>query len=77
MWNVIKSWPNAFCGSALMGDVVKIKSWRKQRDSGTTLCKEGHHKWQLLNERRFDVKQGKLVSAERCTRCGVERNKLT
>jgi hypothetical protein len=60
-----------------MGDVVKIKNWKRERADGKTLCGSGFHKWQTLSERRFDVKQGKLVSAERCTRCGTERNKLT
>jgi hypothetical protein len=60
-----------------MGDVIKIKTWRRERADQKTLCSSGFHKWQTLNERRFDVKQGKLVSAERCNRCGLERTKLT
>jgi hypothetical protein len=31
----------------------------------------------VLNARRFDVKVGKLVTAERCTRCGEERIRPT
>jgi hypothetical protein len=58
-----------------MGDVVKIKQWRRERADGKTLCESGFHKWRTLTERRFDVKLGKLVSAERCTRCGAERVK--
>jgi hypothetical protein len=60
-----------------MGDVIKIKNWRRERADGKTLCSSGFHKWRTLNERRFDVKEGKLVSAERCERCGTERTKLT
>ena len=33
---------------------------------------------QMLDPRqRFDVKQGRLVSTERCTRCGEERTRLS
>jgi len=60
-----------------VGDVIKIKDWRRERADGKTLCSSGFHKWRTLNERRFDVKAGKLVSAERCERCGTERTKLT
>jgi hypothetical protein len=29
------------------------------------------HKWQVVNDRRFEVKAGKVLTAERCRRCGV------
>ena len=35
------------------------------------------HKWQLLNDRRFDVKAGKLLTVERCRRGGETRTRLT
>ena len=60
-----------------MGEVIKIKQWRRDRADGKTLCGSGFHKWQTLTERRFDVKEGKLVSVERCSRCNAERVKLT
>jgi hypothetical protein len=60
-----------------MGDVIKFKRPSAQkRAEGKTLCGSGFHKWKLVTERRFDVKQGRLVSVERCTRCGEERTKL-
>ena len=34
------------------------------------------HKWQVLTDRRFDVKQGKLLTAEHCRRCGEQRTRL-
>jgi hypothetical protein len=57
--------------------VVSIKAFKRARADAKTLCGAGFHKWVSLTERRFDVKAGKLVSAERCQRCGTERNKLT
>ena len=59
-----------------MGDVVKFKrpSARAGAD-GKTLCRSGFHKWKIVAERRFDVKRGKLLTLERCVRCGEERTK--
>ncbi len=57
--------------------IVNLRKYKQKRAEGKTLCTSGFHKWETLGERRFDVKQGKLVSAERCRRCGVERVKLT
>jgi hypothetical protein len=60
-----------------MGDVVKIKSFKRARADGKVLCTSGFHKWKLQTDRRFDVKRGELVSSERCERCGEVRNKYT
>ncbi len=60
-----------------MGEVVKIKAFKRARAERKTLCTSGFHKWQTLDERRFDVKQGKLVTTERCVRCAVQRNRLS
>jgi hypothetical protein len=60
-----------------MSNVINLKKAKQQRADGKTLCSSGFHKWQLLAGQRFDVKQGRLVSAERCKRCGEERTKLT
>ena len=47
----------------------------KENHRGNTLCRRGHHKWVVDTARKFDVKQGKLVTVYRCTRCGKERVK--
>jgi len=60
-----------------MTNVVSLKKVKQKRAEGKTLCGSGFHKWETLTERRFDVKQGKLVSSERCQRCGEQRVKLT
>lgn len=57
--------------------VISLRKYKQKRAEGKTLCTSGFHKWELLTERRFDVKQGNLVSTERCKRCGVERTKPT
>ena len=59
-----------------MADILTFKKKSlKEKHKGKTLCRNGHHKWQVETERRFDVKQGKLVTSYRCQRCGQIRNK--
>lgn len=60
-----------------MGTVIKLKAIRRQRAEHKTLCRSGFHKWKPVAEGRFDVKQGKLLTAERCTHCGQTRTRLT
>lgn len=64
-----------------MSNVVKLVTARRNRlqdkARDVTLCQSGFHKWKALPEHRFDVRDGKLVTAERCERCGMERNILT
>ena len=60
-----------------MNNVINLRKAKQKRAAGKTLCTSGFHKWATLDGRRFDVKQGKLVSTERCKRCGEERVKLT
>jgi hypothetical protein len=50
---------------------------RKARAKGVTLCRSGFHKWKAVTERRFDVRQGQLITTERCTRCPEERTRLS
>lgn len=59
-----------------MADILPFKkppSSGKSGVRGNTLCRQGHHKWKLLTERKFDVKQGKLVTVSRCVRCGKQK----
>ena len=53
------------------------KSRRKEKAKGTTLCKRGFHKWVFDDKKQFDVKSGKLVSIQRCKRCGQTRNYIS
>jgi len=61
-----------------MGNVIKFpKRKPKAQAEGKTLCKSGFHKWKVVAERQFDVKRGKLVTLQRCERCGKEQTKLS
>jgi hypothetical protein len=48
-----------------------------ERHKGKTLCRNGHHKWEIESQSVFDVKQGRLVTRFRCVRCGQTRTKAT
>ena len=50
------------------------KRKRKEQARGHTLCGRGFHKWVFDGRKQFDVKQGKLISIERCSRCGATRD---
>ena len=59
-----------------MGKVVQFKPVpASEKHAGKTLCKNNHHKWVLLKERRFDTKSGKLVTTWQCSRCKKIKNK--
>lgn len=45
----------------------------KKKAKGKTLCRHNFHKWAVVTERQFDVKQGRLVTLYRCQRCGAEK----
>ncbi len=58
-----------------MADILTFrKKTPAEKHKGKSLCRSGFHKWKILNERKFDVKLGKLVTAYRCTRCGKQKN---
>lgn len=53
-----------------MADILPFRSGkRRPATKVSTLCREGHHSWQLETKSRFDVKQGKLVTIYRCRHC--------
>lgn len=59
-----------------MADILPFKRPKAaDKHRGNTLCRHGFHKWQLVAERKFDVKQGRLVTLHRCVRCGTERTR--
>ncbi len=63
-----------------MSNVINLKTVRRermqQRAKAVTLCQTGLHKWKVLIDQHFDVKQGKLVTTERCERCQKQRTTL-
>ena len=61
-----------------MGDIVKFKKTKPSvKHRGKTLCKNGLHKWVQQKSTSFDVKQGKLITREKCNRCEAVRTRLT
>ena len=53
-----------------MGEVIQFKRpTLAEQHKGNTLFRSGFHKWVLLNENKFDVKQGKLITVYQCKRC--------
>lgn len=46
-----------------------------QKHKGKSLCRSGFHKWVIVTDKQFDVKQGRLVTVYKCSRCGEEKVK--
>ncbi len=59
-----------------MPAVIQLQEARRARADRQTLCRSGFHKWRVETGGRFDVKQGKLLTVERCRRCGEQRTRL-
>jgi len=58
-----------------MADILTFrKKTPAEKHKGKSLCRSGFHKWVILSEQKFDVKQGKLVTVFRCKRCGKQKN---
>ncbi len=56
-----------------MGTVIKAEfgmAARRSKVKRSTLCANGHHNWKIETKNQFDVKQGKLVTLQRCQKCG-------
>ena len=59
-----------------MADIIAFrKPSLKEKHKGNTLCKRGHHKWEVDKVKQFDTRKGKLVTIYRCVRCGKEKVK--
>jgi len=61
--------------------LTEILTFRRQRPDearkGDTLCRTGHHRWATDKTTRFDVERGRLVTVQRCERCGATRTRYT
>lgn len=57
-----------------MGDVLPFKRPSPfEKHKGKSLCRSGFHKWVVVKDKQFDVKQGKLVTLFRCARCEAQK----
>ena len=52
---------------------LRRRQRRRKKSEGDTLCRAGRHRWEVVAESKFDVRQGRLVTLLRCSRCGHER----
>lgn len=58
-----------------MGEIIRFKKPSlAEKHRGKGLCRSGFHKWEIVQEKQFDVKQGKLVTIYKCKRCGEMKN---
>lgn len=58
-----------------MGKVIQFKKQKiSEKHKGNTLCRSGFHKWKIVKEKQFDVKQGKLLTVYQCKRCQKLKN---
>jgi hypothetical protein len=54
-----------------MGEVLRFRRPKaSEKHRGNTLCRSNFHKWEVVKDKQFDVKQGRLVTVMRCVRCG-------
>lgn len=58
-----------------MADILPFKKPAVKKGKGSSLCREGHHKWKVVTAQKFDVKQGRLVTVFSCQRCGKRKVK--
>jgi len=59
-----------------MADILTFKRPKlSEKHRGNTLCRNGHHKWEIEQDSVFDSKQGRLVTRYKCSRCGKIRVK--
>ena len=57
-----------------MGEVIKFRRpSAAEKHKGKSLCRSGFHKWRVIKDKQFDVKQGKLVTLYECSRCGERK----
>ena len=57
-----------------MADILPFKRPSlSDKHRGKSLCREGFHKWVTVTEQQFDVKRGKLITVQECSRCGKRK----
>ena len=59
-------------GDTLLGKVIPFK---RPAIKKLGMCQHGFHDWVIDKKRKFEVRQGKLVTRYVCSRCGLEKVK--
>jgi len=58
-----------------MADILPFKKKTPaEKHKGKSLCRSGFHKWRVVTSKKFDVKQGRLVTVYQCERCDKVKN---
>ena len=53
-----------------MADILPFKKKTPaEKFKGSSLCRDGFHKWVVVTEKKFEVKSGRLVTMYACARC--------
>ena len=52
------------------------KNGSQKKSQKNTMCRNGHHRWVVDVSKKFDVKQGKLVTVYRCPHCQKIKTEL-
>lgn len=64
-------------GFAMSDDVIDFPGKRartaRRKAKSHSLCREGHHRWQVDKQRGFDTRSGKLLTTRVCQRCGITK----
>lgn len=64
-----------------VSNIINIAKFKKQKlrkkNKANTLCKNGFHKWEIVQKNQFDVKKGKLVTTYQCEFCKKIKTKMT
>lgn len=58
-----------------MADILQFKARQPATPVDKTLCRNGHHKWQVVKQDPFAVHRGELITRYRCERCAQEKTK--
>ncbi len=53
--------------------MAEILPFKKPKPKSRGLCQHGFHHWSIWKDKQFDVRQGKLVTVYRCSRCQAQK----
>ena len=56
-----------------MAEVLPFR--KKPGKPDRTLCRNGHHRWEVVKTDPFAVRRGELITRFRCKRWGKEKTK--
>ena len=54
----------------------KHKTTKERDRQHSVLCREGHHKWQIVQEKHYESISGQLVTLYQCQYCAKQKTQL-